>query len=110
MRGRYDLLFKKLRLSSIPEYILQQYKFNKEDFVGRFCPNDDGNCGWRAASLVMFNDEKHYYTLKEIMRAGLKQEEAFFKQLFGSAVFFLVQFQVFWCIATFFFGASPQKY
>ena len=83
MRGRYDLLFKKLRLSSIPEYILQQYKFNKEDFVGRFCPNDDGNCGWRAASLVMFNDENHYYTLKEIMRAGLKQEEAFFKQLFG---------------------------
>ncbi|KAI7855769.1 hypothetical protein BDC45DRAFT_504667 [Circinella umbellata] len=81
--ARYNLLFKKLHLSNIPEYIFQQYKFDKEDFVGRFCPKDDGNCGWRAASLVMFNDEKHYYTLKEIMRAGLKQEQAFFKQLFG---------------------------
>ncbi|KAG2220292.1 hypothetical protein INT45_009925 [Circinella minor] len=79
----YNLLFKKLHLSSTPEYILQQYKFNKENFVGRFCPKDDGNCGWRAASLVMFDYENHYYTLKEVMRASLENEQTFFKQLFG---------------------------
>ncbi|KAG2224380.1 hypothetical protein INT45_006780 [Circinella minor] len=80
---RYNFLFKKLHLSSIPEFILQQYNFNKEDFVGRFCLEDDGNCGWRAASLMIFNNEKHYYMLKKVMRSGLEKEQTFFKQLFG---------------------------
>lgn len=70
-------------LSPIPDRVLQEYGFSQDDFSGCYCPVDDGNCGWRAASVVLIDKEDRYYTIKESMRSVLENEQIFFKQNFG---------------------------
>ena len=73
-----------LCLSQIPAHILQEYQFSQEHFAGRYCPDNDGNCGWRAASYVLLDKEDRYYSIKEFMRSTLENEQLFFKQTFGN--------------------------
>ena len=70
--------------SQIPAHILQEYQFSQEHSTGRYCPNDYGNCAWRAASYVLLDKEDRYYSIKEFMRSTLENKQLFFKQTFGN--------------------------
>ncbi|KAG2216208.1 hypothetical protein INT45_011161 [Circinella minor] len=82
-----ELVPQELDLSPIPDYILQQYQISQQDFAGLYCPRDDGNCGWRAVSAVLFDKEDRYYVVKEGMVATLEREKDFFKHIYDDDQF-----------------------
>ena len=78
-----DRMFKYLRLSRISADILSQCRLNDDDVLGFYNPESDGNCGWRSASVVVNDDEKHYGIVKSTMKHTLEKEKDFFTSLFG---------------------------
>ncbi|KAG2208376.1 hypothetical protein INT45_001999, partial [Circinella minor] len=77
-------MFKGLGLSRISADILSQCQLDDDYVLGFYNPKSDGNCGWRSASVVINNNEKHYGIVKLVMKHAIVKEKDFFTSLFGS--------------------------
>ncbi|KAI7847819.1 hypothetical protein BDC45DRAFT_575440 [Circinella umbellata] len=78
-----DRIFKHLRLSRISANMLGQSQLNDDGVLGFYNLKSDGNCGWRSASIVVNDNEKHYGIVKLVMKHTLEEEKNLFTPLFG---------------------------
>ena len=68
----YDnLKFKQLGLMHISPDILNRCRLNAGDVLGLYNPKGDGNCGWRASSVLINGNEEHYDIVKMLMMHAL---------------------------------------
>ncbi|KAG2214829.1 hypothetical protein INT45_003584, partial [Circinella minor] len=88
-----DSMFKVLGLSRISADILSQCQLDADYVLGFYNPKSDGNCGWRSASVVINNDEKHYGIVKLVVKHAIVKEKDFFTSLFGSEECYLLYYK-----------------
>ncbi|KAG2206792.1 hypothetical protein INT45_002568, partial [Circinella minor] len=74
-------MFRHLGLLAITPDILTGCQLDVDDVLGLYNPKGDGHCGWRASSVLLYNNEEHYNIVKELMRHTLLAYKEHYKRM-----------------------------
>ena len=76
-----DYMFKQLGLTHISPDILDGCRLNASDVLGLYNSKGDGNCSWRASSLLLNGNEEHYDIVKMLMMHALMRHKEYYEQM-----------------------------
>lgn len=78
-----DDIMKHLNLHVLSEEALMRMQLKSDDVYGGCNVKGDGNCGWRSASLILYETEDNYAIVKQCMLAVLRLNSTFYKDVLG---------------------------